>query len=181
MLRAFVYVVLGWILIAVVGGLAEVFDLTVMLPATSAVILAHVAFSRSMSVPLALSVAVALGYLEDLHQGAPIGTLTMAHALAYLGLRWTAARLALTNWALRALISLAAVVAVDLLTFGVLLAMADVFEMRREVLLGSLARIHWHGLATLLVAPPVWSLIERTMKTFRLDDRPPAQAYWTGS
>ncbi|MEM6996457.1 MAG: hypothetical protein AAF721_38485 [Myxococcota bacterium] len=180
MLRAFVYVVLGWLLVAVVGGLAEVLDLTVMLPATSAVIITHVAFSRHTSLPVSLFVAVALGYLEDLHQGAPIGTLTMAHAVAYLALRWASARLALTGWALRGLMALSAVVLVDLATFAVMVLMADVFEVRREVLVAALFSTHWHALATLLVAPPVWSLVERTMTVLRLDERPPGQAYWTG-
>ena len=179
MLRAFVYLVLGWLLIALVGGLAEVLDLTVMLPATSAVILTHVAFSRRSSVPAGLAVAVSLGYLEDLHQGAPIGTLSMAHALAFLVLHWASARLALSGWLLRGLVSLLAVVLVDLLTAGVLLTMADVLEMRREVVLGSLAGIHWHALATLLVAPPVWSLVEWTFTRLRLEDRPPRES-WTG-
>ena len=180
MLRAFVYVVLGWVLIAVVGGLAEVLDLTVMLPATSAVILTHVAFSRNTELPLGLTVAVALGYLEDLHQGAPLGTLTLAHALTFLALRWASARLALTGVALRAAISLAAGLAIDLVTFGVLVALADAFEVRRQVLVGTLSHLHWHGLATLLVAPPVWSLVDRLMAVLKLDDRPPGQVYWSG-
>lgn len=180
MLRAFVYVVLGWVLIAVVGGLAEVFDLTVMLPATSAVIIAHVAFSEHGTLPVALAVAVALGYLEDLHQGAPVGTLTMAYAITVLALRWASGRIALSGWILRGLMALAAVVLVDLATFGVLVAMADVFEIRRDVLLLALTRVHWHALATLLVAPPVWALIDRAMTSLRLDERPPSQAYWTG-
>src|SRR5690606_5938154 len=64
MLRAFVYLVVGWVLIAVVGGMADVLSLTIMLPATSAVILTHAAFSVGTSVPLGLFVAIALGYLE---------------------------------------------------------------------------------------------------------------------
>ncbi|MBL4685571.1 MAG: hypothetical protein JKY37_13335 [Nannocystaceae bacterium] len=180
MLRAFVYIVLGWLLIALVGGMAEVLDVTVMLPATSAVIVTHVAFSRSASVPAPLCVAVALGYLEDLHQGAPIGTLTMAYAVTYLALRWVSARLALTGWVLQGLVALATVVFVDLVTFGVLIAMADAFGVRREALVTSLFSVHWHALATLLVAPPVWSLIDRTMARLKLDERPPGQAYWTG-
>ncbi len=180
MLRAFVYIVIGWVLIAVVGGLAEVFDLTVMLPATSAVIVTHVAFSRHASVPASLFVAVALGYLEDLHQGSPLGTLTLAYAVTYLALHWASARLALTGWVLRGLIALAAVVLVDVATFGVLMVMADAFEVQRDALVAALFGVHFHALATLLVAPPVWSLVDRTMALLKLDERLPGQAYWTG-
>jgi len=180
MLRSFVYIVVGWLFIAVVGGLADVFSITVMLPATSAVIISHVAFSRESSVPVSLFVAVALGYLEDLHQGAPLGTLTLAYALSYLALRWASARIALTGWARRGLVALVAVVLVDLATFGVLIAMADVFEIGRDVLVELLFGIHWHALATMLVAPPAWALLDRTMTVLHLDDRPPGSAYWTG-
>lgn len=180
MLRAFVYIVIGWILIAMVGGLADVMDLTVMLPATSAVLVTHVAFSRHNALPGAVAVAVTLGYLEDLHQGAPVGTLTMAYAIAVLVLRWASARLAVTGWALRAIVTLGAIVLIDLLTFGVLLAMADTLGIRRTVLVGMLRAVHWHALATLLVTPPVWSLVDRVMTRLKLDDRPPGQAYWTG-
>ena len=41
MVRALLYTLLGWVLLASVAGLGHSFDLTVMLPATSAVLLAH--------------------------------------------------------------------------------------------------------------------------------------------
>lgn len=180
MLRWFTYVVLGWLLIALVGGLADVMDLTIMLPATSAVVVTHVAFARGASLPFGLAVAIALGYLEDLHQGAPIGTLCLAHAFAFLLLRWASARLHLRGWILRAVASTFAVVLVDALTWLTLFALAEPFGLRREALVASVTDARWHALATLLVTPPVWGLIERVFALLRLEDRPPHQAYWTG-
>lgn len=180
MLRGFVYVMLGWLLIALVGGLADVMSLTIMLPATTAVIITHAAFSVNTSVHAGLAVAIALGYLEDLHQGAPIGTLSLAHGLGFLILRWTSGRFAITGWVLRAAAGLLAAVLIDALTLGVLMVLAKPLGVPRAALWGATELVHWHALATLLVAPPLWSGIERLFAALRLDDRPPQQAYWTG-
>ncbi|MCX4242094.1 hypothetical protein [Paraliomyxa miuraensis] len=180
MLRAFVYLMVGWILIAVVGGMADVLSLTIMLPATSVVILTHAAFSQSTTVPLGLFVAIALGYLEDLHQGAPIGTLSLAHGLCYLVLRWASGRLAITGFVLRAAAGLVSALLLDGLTLAILFVLADPLGVPREALLGATGVLHWHALATLLVAPPLWSGLDRLLVALKLDDRPPQQAYWTG-
>lgn len=179
-LRGFLYIVVGWLLIAVVGGLADVFGITVMLPATSACILAHVAFCRTRSIPFGLVVAIALGYLEDLHQGAPVGTLTLAYAVALLVLHWSSGRLQLSGWAMRAGVCGLAVLLVDALTVGVLLGLAEPLAVQRAAVVAAARGLHWHALATLLVAPPVWGLFDRIFAALRLDDRPPQKVYWTG-
>lgn len=180
MLRGFVYLVSGWVLIAVVGGLADVLSLTIMLPATSAVIVTHAAFSAGTSVHFGLAVAIALGYLEDLHQGAPIGTLALAHGLTFLLLRWASGRFAITGLVLRAAAGLLSAALLDAVTLAILFVLADPLGVPREALWGATAVLHWHALATLLVAPPLWSGIDRLLLALRLDDRPPQQAYWTG-
>ena len=180
MLRAFVYVVFGWILIAMVGGLADVFSLTIMLPATSIVIITYAAFSPHTSVHAGLAVAIGLGYLEDLHQGAPVGTLALAHGLAFLLMRWASGRFAITGWIMRAVAGLLAAVLLDAVTLTILLVLAAPLGVPREALWGATRVLHWHALATLLVAPPVWSGLDRLLQALRLDDRPPQQAYWTG-
>lgn len=180
MLRTFVYLMLGWILVAVVGGLADVLSLTIMLPATSAVIITHAAFSAGTSVHFGLALAIALGYLEDLHQGAPTGVLSLAHGLGFLILRWVSGRFAITGWVTRAAAGLLAALLVDALTLAILLTLAEPLEVPREALLNATRVLHWHALATLLVAPPLWSGIDRLLVALRLDDRPPQQAYWTG-
>ena len=180
MLRAFGYLVVGWVLIAVVGGMADVLSLTIMLPATSAVILTHAAFSVGTSVPLGLFVAIALGYLEDLHQGAPIGTLALAHGLLFLVLRWASGRLAISGFWLRAASGLLSAALLDGLTLAILFVLADPLGLPREALLGATGVLHWHALATLLVAPPLWAGLDRLLLALKLDDRPPQQAYWTG-
>lgn len=178
MFRSVAYVLVGWVLIAVVGGLADVFDLTIMLPATSAIVITHAAFSSSSNLSQGLAVAVVLGYLEDLHQGAPIGVLCMAHALTFLALRWLAGRLHLGGWTLRSLVSLLAVVVVDLCTVVLLLALADPLGLRRDALFTALPHVRWHALATLLAAPPVWSLIGRVFVTLRLEQPPEGASPW---
>jgi hypothetical protein len=69
---------------------------------------------------------------------------------------------------------------IDLLTWAILMALAEPLNLRREALASSLLDARWHALATLLVAPPLWALIERVFAVLRLEDRPPHQAYWTG-
>ena len=180
MLRWLAYVISGWLLIALVGGLADVMHLTIMLPATSAIVVTHVAFARGTSVPFGLSVAIALGYLEDLHQGAPMGTLCLAHAFAFLLLRWASARLHLRGWILRGVASVFAVLLVDVLTWAVLFTLSEPLGLRREALVSSLSDSRWHALATMLAAPPVWAFVERVFTLLRLEDKPPHQAYWSG-
>lgn len=180
MIRTLVYLALGWFLIALVGGLAEVFDLTVMLPATTAVVVTHIAFGSNASLPGGLAIALMLGYLEDLHQGAPIGTMTLAYGLTFLVLRWTSARLMLTGWILRSLASAGAVLLADLLVYGILMVLAEPLGLRREALTGALSDLRWHVLATLLVAPVVWTAIDLLFDRFGLDERPPQQEHWVG-
>lgn len=173
MLRPFTYVILGWLLLALCGGLADVLALTIVLPSTSAVILAHAAWGEDRRLVPGLAVAVGLGYLEDLHQGAPVGALSLSFGVAYLLLHWAAGRLAVRGWPMRALMALLAVVLVDAVMLLLLFALADTFGIRTEALLGTLPGLRWHALATALVGPPVWTLLDRTFAIFRLDDRPP--------
>lgn len=177
MLRGPAYIVLGWLLIAVVGGFADVLSLTVMLPATSAVVITHVAFARDVSLPLGLAVSIALGYLEDLHQGAPTGVLCLAHALSFLGLRWIAGRVHLGGWVLRSFAALVSVVMVDLLTFGILMALSQALGARQAALVDALQAAQWHVLATVLAAPPVWALIDRVFSALGIDEEHPASSW----
>jgi hypothetical protein len=173
MIAGFAYLVVGWLFIAVVGGLADVLSLTVMLPATSAVVITHAAFSRRLSLPGGVALAIALGYLEDLHQGAPVGTLALSHGLSFLILRWASGRFHLGGWVLRSLASVAAIAVIDLLTFGTLLVMSDALSLRREALVTALSAARWHALATALVAAPVWSVLDRVLTLLRVADDPP--------
>src|SRR5690606_28045300 len=106
--RALAYVALGWLLMAAVAGLGHVFELSVMLPSTTAVLLVHLAFAREGELPAKLAIVTVLGYLEDLHQGAPLGILILAHQLSFLALHWAAGRLALHGWLSRAAAATAA-------------------------------------------------------------------------
>ncbi len=170
MIRALTYLVVGWVLIAVGGGLADVFMITVMLPATSVVLLTHIAFSRTMPLPMGLALAVSFGYLEDLHQGAPVGVLTLAFALAFLALSWAAERIAVSGWPTRMLTAFFSVVLVDLLTAGILVALADPLGLRREAMWVALWDARWHCIATALVAPPIWTLFERLFSLLKIEE-----------
>ena len=177
MLRAFTHLIIGWFLVALVGGMADVLGLSLMLPATSAVVLAHAAFSRERELVWGLAVAVALGYIEDLHQGAPVGVLSLSFAISFLVLHWAAGRIAVRGWSMRALVSLMAVALIDTITVTLLFVLADPLSIRSEALWPMLLGLRWHALATVLVAPPVWSLLQRTFTVFRLDAQTPSELH----
>lgn len=175
--RALAYIALGWLLMAAVAGLGHVFELSVMLPSTTAVLLVHLAFSREggpreVELWSKLAIVTVLGYLEDLHQGAPLGVLILAHQLAFLALHWAAGRLALHGWLSRAAASGVAVGLVDLATFATLMVLAEPLRIPRDALVDALWQGRWHVLATFLVAYPVWLLTERLFRRLRLDPEP---------
>jgi len=177
MLRAFTHLILGWMLLALVGGIADVVGLSIMLPSTSAVVLAHAGFARERELVWGLAVAVALGYVEDLHQGAPVGVLSLSFALSFLILHWAAGRIAVRGWPMRAFVSLMAVALIDVLTITILFVLADPLEIRTEALWPMVLGLRWHALATLLVAPPVWALLQRVFTMFRLDAQAPSELH----
>lgn len=180
--RALAYIALGWLLLAAVAGLGHVFELSVMLPSTTAVLLVHLAFAPShdqnserrgeSELPAKLAIASVLGYLEDLHQGAPLGTLILAHQLAFLALHYASGRLALHGWFSRAAAAAVAVAVVDLATWGVLMVLAEPLRVPRDVLWPALWQARWHVLATFLVAQPTWTLTDWLLRRLRLSREP---------
>jgi hypothetical protein len=168
-MRAVLYIVLGWLLLASVAGLGHSFGLTVMLPSTSAVLLVHLAFTRDhgpraagpeLALPLAVAVAITLGYLEDLHQGTPIGALSLAHGLAYLIAVWAGTRIAVEGAVVRALAAGVVTILVDLITFAELMLLADRLGIASGALVRALPMLRWHALATVLATPAVWLLAD---------------------
>jgi hypothetical protein len=175
--RALAYIALGWLLMAAVAGLGHVFALSVMLPSTTAVLLVHLAFSREGELPAKLAIVTVLGYLEDLHQGAPIGILVLAHQLGFLALHWASGRLALHGWLSRSAAALAAIGLVDLATWATLMVLAEPLRIPRDALMDALWQSRWHLLATFLVAHPVWLLTQWLFKRLRIDvAAPPEEA-----
>lgn len=170
--RALAYIVLGWLLLAAVAGLGHVFELSIMLPSTTAVLLVHLAFSREGELPAKLAIATVLGYLEDLHQGGPLGILILAHQLSFLALYWASGRLALHGWLSRAAAAMVAVAVIDLSTWGTLMVLADPLRIPRDALMVSLWQARWHLLATFLVAHPVWLLTTWLLRRLRLEQSP---------
>ncbi len=159
-MRPLIYIVLGWLLLALVGAVGHVAGLTIMLPATSAALVAHAVFSRELSLPSAVLVAVSLGYLEDMHQGTPAGLLSLVHGLACLLLFGASQRFAVEGAVARALAAGVAAVLVDLLTFGLLFALRRRLGLELDPLLAGLLLARWHALATVLAAPAVFLLVE---------------------
>ncbi len=172
MLRALIYIAVAWLLTAAVAALGAVFGLTIMLPSTSAVILVHLAFSHEDEIPYGLAVAIVIGYLEDLHQGAPIGTLSLAHGLTYLLLFWLSRRVVLPNaWSKMAAAG-AFVLVVDLATWAILTVLAQPLGLQRDGLNLALTQVHWHVLATALMADPIWRVMDQLMWRLGLAPRP---------
>lgn len=172
MFRFLAYVILGWLFIATLGALSNVFGVTVMVPSASAVLVTHAAFARGPSTPIGLAVAICLGYLEDLHQGAPVGTLSLAHALAFLVMRWAAGRVDLRGWGMRAVASTFTTAVIDLCTWAILMVLADALAARREALTMALLDVKWHAFATLLAAPPLWAATTWLFDLLRLHPQP---------
>jgi cell shape-determining protein MreD len=161
--RAISWVLVGWLLLAAVAGLAAPLGLTLALPSTTAIVLVHAAFfrpTRDAGLPYGLAIAVVLGYLEDLHQGAPTGVLCLAHALAYVVLHWASGRLALPGIPARAAAAAVTVALIDLLTFATLFGFAEQLELRRETLVVGLQGMHWRMLVTAVAAHPVWMALD---------------------
>jgi hypothetical protein len=167
--RGLAYVLFGWLAMAAVGSLGHVLHLSVMLPSTTAVLLVHLAFAREGTLPAKLAIAALLGYLEDLHQGAPLGTLMLAHQLTFLALHWASGRLALRGWVTRAGAALVAVALIDVATWATLMVLAEPLRIPRDALMTALWQSRWHLLATFLVAHPIWTLTDSLMRVLRLD------------
>ncbi len=185
MLRATLYIAVGWLLIAVVAGLGHSLGLTVMLPASSVVVLTHMAFSggaggelegedeRPAGIhrpPLAadLAVALTLGYLEDVHQGHLSGTLSLAHGLTFLVLRWASYRIAIDRLGARTVVTLIAAALVDVLTALILILIAPGLGLDRAGFFASArAGLHWHVLATTLAMPAIWVTLEAVFRAVR--------------
>lgn len=159
-MRPLIYIALGWLLLAAVGALGQTFGLTVMLPATSAALVAHVVFGRELSLPSGLAVAVTLGYLEDMAQGTPIGLLSLAYGLSCCALVWSSRRLAVEGPIARALAAGVAAALIDLVTFALLFSARRRLGVETEALLAGLLQARWHALATVLAAPGVFVLAE---------------------
>jgi hypothetical protein len=70
-------------------------------------------------------VAIALGYLEDLHQGTPVGSLSLAHGLAFLLTVWAGTRIAVEGAIVRAMAAGVVAAVIDLLTFAEFALLAD--------------------------------------------------------
>jgi cell shape-determining protein MreD len=178
MIRASLYILVAWVLIALIGGVATAFGITVMLPAASAVVIAHLGFSQRRTLAGDLATAIAIGYLEDLHQGGPVGLFAVAYALTLLLLKWASERLHLGSWWTRAAMGAISIVLVDLTAWSTLVLLAERLGMRRDALVVALGDLHWHALATLLVSPVVWSLLDRVLERFRVAEGPGEPPIW---
>lgn len=162
-LRLLAYVFLGWLLTAAVAGLGPVLHLSVMLPATSAILLTHLAFSRWGQLHWGLGMAVVMGYLEDLHQGAPIGLLATIYAFGWLGLYRAARRFTLVGPLSRVFAAVAVAAGLDLMTWTMLTILAEPLGFTRGALNAALGGVGWHLLGTALFVPAVWWTADRVI------------------
>jgi cell shape-determining protein MreD len=168
MFRLLGYAATAWLLLALVGGLADTLDLSVALPAPGAVLVAHAAFAATGGLASGLGVAAVVGYLEDVHQGAPAGVGVTAHMVAFFVLTALARRVATTRRLARLAVVAICVAVVDLVSVGLLAAFADPFEVHRPALLEGVRSLRWHALVTVLAAEPVWALADRVMRWLRV-------------
>jgi hypothetical protein len=176
-MRPLIYIALGWLLLAAVGGLGHTFGLTIMLPATSAALVVHVVYGRELSLPAALFVAVTLGYLEDMHQGTPAGLLSLTYGFACLALIWSSRRLAVEGPMARALAAGVTAALIDVLTFALLFAVRRRLGVDAATLVDGLWQGRWHALATVLAAPAVFLSAELSLGAWdRIRGRRPGRS-----
>lgn len=166
--RLLVYVFTGWFAMAAVAGLAPVLQLSVMLPATSSILLVHLAFSRWSHLHWGLALAVALGYLEDLHQGAPMGVLSTAHAVGWLLLYRASKRFTLVGPLSRVAAATIFTALVDMLTWLLLILLAPALGFGRGALNAAWAQELWHLVATACFVPALWLIADKCINL--LDD-----------
>lgn len=159
--RFLAYVFAGWLLMAMVCGLAPVLHLSIVLPATTAILLAHLAFSESGDLHLGLAIAVTLGYLEDLHQGAPIGVLCMAHALGWLAIYAAARRFTLVGPGSKIMAASLMALGIDTLTWALLRVLAGPLGFTPEALDAAWVQVGWHLVGTAFFVPAVWLLADK--------------------
>ncbi len=159
--RLLTYVFWGWLCMAMVAGLAPILHLSVLLPATTVVLLVHLAFSRWRHLHWGLGVAICLGYLEDLHQGAPIGVLSTVYAFGWLALYRAAGRFTVVGPGSTLLAVGIACLGFDLATWALLSVLADRLGFGHAALNAALGDIGWHLLGTLLFAPAVWWVADK--------------------
>ncbi len=163
MFRGLAYVILGWVLIATVGSLGHMMHITAVLPSTTIALLLHLGFGgrrERLSLAFGLTIALVLGYLEDLHQGGPPGVLSLTHGLTYVLVHFAARRFAVDGWRARVGAGILLCFLTDLCTWGVLSTLAGGFQLSTAGLRSGLALMPWRALETGLIVNPVWLLAD---------------------
>ena len=168
-IEGLIYVVWGWILLAAVPALGYALHWTVMLPSTTAILMCHVAFVRTGSLTRGMLLALILGYLEDVHQGAPTGLLMFCHGVAFAGIYWVSARVSVHGLGGQILVSTLCVIVIDVTTWALLLGVADPLGLRIDAIHRSLWEARWHIVATALMAQPLWLVTNRMFSMVRID------------
>ena len=158
---ALIYILTSWILSAIVAGFGQGFHLTIMLPLTSAICLTHYVFQHRRSRIGFMAFALILGYLEDIQQVMPVGTLTLVYLAAAILLMGLQRRFSLEG-AWRSMITLfLLVVFIDTCTWLILFALSEQFSFNVGALRQTLTTVHWHALATMLATPVIWFVLDR--------------------
>ncbi len=160
MLRGFFYLFLGWVIILVVGGLAAALGLTIMLPVPAAIVLTHLLTEDRAAPPVGLFVAMSLGYVVDVHQGAPVGASSLAYGIVFLLARPAIMRLSLRGWFARGLVCACLAVALDLGLWVVLALLSEWLQILPGALDDGFSMFPWRALATALLVPPLWVILD---------------------
>jgi cell shape-determining protein MreD len=168
-LRWPLYVLAGWIASAAVASLAHEAHFSLVLPQTSAILVVHSVFAfPHLTSRQHLAVAIALGYLDDLHHQAIIGSSTLAHVFAYALVAWIAPRISTQGQLVRMGVAGLASATIVLVIGCVSLLMAPRLGFSKETLLAAWPQGLWQVLATVLVTSPLWLVMDWLLRLVRI-------------
>ena len=170
MIRDFVLLLLGFLLIMVQGALGAVIDLGVLMPNPVLPVVIYLAMAPDISLARGAVLSFALGFLVDSATGNAMGLFTFVHQVSYLVARGTGFRLLMRGRASQMLIT-GAMAAAGSIT---LIALRSIFRPAVQVSFVNLRHtalaVLASALTTGLLAPLIYQLVRRVDQLRRRDE-----------
>lgn len=168
MARVALFVLLLIAGLALAGGLADAFGLTVFAPEVPAILTAQLAWS-GVTMPLGVGLAVLAGYVQDLDAGGVTGLGALAYGVGFVVLARLARRFAVPGAVGRLVVCAAFVAFVDLVVLVGMVAALPSVPGRRIWDPHAWDAVAWHVAATALAGPAVWLVAEAAARRVGLD------------
>ena len=170
MIRDFVLLLLGFLLIMVQGALGAVIDLGVLMPNPVLPVVIYLAMAPDISLARGAVLSFALGFLVDSATGNAMGLFTFVHQVSYLVARGTGFRLLMRGRVSQMMIT-GAMAAAGSIT---LIALRSIFRPAVQVTFFNLRHtalaVLASALTTGLLAPLIYQLVRRADQLRRRDE-----------